>query len=405
MFTDIPPFAQRYYLDNRSRLSKLNLDEVLEKPCITTLVISAYNEGGNTDPRKTKLGNTISNIISQKNPDGTFVNNNSYELLVVSNASTDNTLDVVRDLAEEYPDVKILLHEEQTKGIKFAKRRAFDEGFQRSLLRAVHGRMPSYLLTTDADIVQFDPYWLSHAMDHAKKNLPGGLSGWYRFDSQTENLLPNATTILYEQLSFYTNLWQIFGRATPGANSGFHPFTYAEIDGYTVAFDHAGDLHLGNKTIIQGHTISELDQNVIVDGRRLRLNPAEFVAGMGYKSGLEKEYDKEKSNDVDLRFEDMSLFRSLRLYETIRTHFFLQCAIKPKVVFNESNKEYFLNMLNGGSNYELLKSTLKKGFAIQEAREIALDLMHLLGNTVFDRLKSENTNYSNLAYPTKFTTR
>jgi len=378
-----------FYLTNYTNIERLSSElrnvKKLDKETKATIMISAYNEGNVLRPEKSNLYQTLSLLQSQIDFDGKQVSNDLFEVLIIDNASTDNTSKIPSIFQKRYPKFKLLLSQEDTKGVEYAKKYGFDltvyrffESYKESLLKK---RIPEYIIASiDADSEEIDRYWLAGIIEKTLSKDADCYGGETRFPKRIRSGFPKAISLLDEYTSLSSAfLWPVFGNPTPGVNCCFFPHSVVIAGGYNISFSkHAGDMYLGNKVVSLGGLSKPLSSHVVVSPRRFLQNPLAFVSGHAYKHGL---IDiREEVNAKDLNLEEFRKAQSYRRKELARTQIILQSILKPNIVLSNKNEDFFNLLFVGDKNFQKFKT----------------DLLDLLGNPILKSVDVLMERYSKL---------
>ncbi len=197
-----------------------------EQPTIS-VVICAHNE-------QDWITHTLSSLLVQnRRPD---------EIVVVDNASTDQTGVVVRQFIAEHPDQKILLVEEPKKGLHIARETGW---------RAAHGDL---IAGTDADIT-FPADWLQRIAAAFEDPAVGAVTGITRYN----DALPIAN---------WATRWGDDNRrklqTLCGGNNAVRRAILEAVDGYRDKPDGAfEDQYVSQKILDAGYSI-KFDDDLLV---------------------------------------------------------------------------------------------------------------------------------------------
>ncbi|GIV41500.1 MAG: glycosyl transferase family 2 [Vicingaceae bacterium] len=146
------------------------IEEVEQWPPVS-IIICAKNERDN-------IINNLPLILEQNYPD--------FEVIVVNDASTDDTEDILKGLTVIYPNLKYTFSTENDEKY-FSKKRALTIGIKKS--------QHNHLLLTDADCRPSSKNWIKHMMASYQNNTEivlgyspyirqkGWLNDWIRFDT------------------------------------------------------------------------------------------------------------------------------------------------------------------------------------------------------------------------------
>ncbi len=111
----------------------INMDEATKHQGLVSILMPAYNE-------QSTLRTCVERVLEASLPDGL-----TRELIIVDDASTDGTGDIVRELAQEHADAIRAFHQEVNQGKGAAIRRAVAE------------MSGDYVIIQDADL-EYDPF-------------------------------------------------------------------------------------------------------------------------------------------------------------------------------------------------------------------------------------------------------
>lgn len=223
-----------FYTQNSDAIkhSSDNLDPTV------AVVIPAHNEEG-------YLARTLASI------NAAFGLRTDVCLLVVDNASTDATAEIVQEFGG-------ILVREPKKGIGQARQTG---------LEAVPSSV-KYVLTTDADTV-VQPDWISRHQEALSQR-------YIVFTYGGVKLIPENTTSLSNKINFSLccitsnsdkEVRNIFNRSTGGSNNGFRKESAIACGGYDRNLTHAEDYHLHRNILSFGYD-APIDSEVITSARR-----------------------------------------------------------------------------------------------------------------------------------------
>ncbi|WP_419736087.1 glycosyltransferase [Pseudomonas sp. COR18] len=156
--------AQRNFAIGRRVLSNNIVDMLDLSPCGGTMrdtvsvsvVLPLYNESDRIDV-------VLDSLFHQKTRDN-LITHASYELIIVDNNSTDDSVAKIRRFSERHPSLDIHVIQELTQGVSSARKRGMDYASLRSKERDIRLGVDNrhYIASADADCT-VDPYWL-HAL-------------------------------------------------------------------------------------------------------------------------------------------------------------------------------------------------------------------------------------------------
>lgn len=163
-----------YYLLIFSRFSFSNSPEVKSKKIAVSVIICAKNEAEN-------LKQHLPLIVKQDYHD--------YEIVLINDASVDNTLEVMESFASRYSNIKIV-NVENNETFWASKKYALTLGIKAS--------KNDYLLFTDADCKPISKYWIKEMSSHFsnQKTLVLGYGGYEKIKNSLLNKLIRFETLL-----------------------------------------------------------------------------------------------------------------------------------------------------------------------------------------------------------------
>lgn len=169
-----------------------------------SVVICAYNE-------QDFIADTIKSLSQQRRlPD---------EVIVVNNASTDNTADVIQACIEEYPQLNIRLINEQKKGLHHAR----EAGWRQAI--------GDIIAMTDADI-RFPEDWLEIIEASFEDQEVGAITGIVRYPEAPKFI--DWVTWVCDQLYQPEGIGKMITKeyVLNGGNSAYRRSTLEVVDGY-----------------------------------------------------------------------------------------------------------------------------------------------------------------------------
>jgi len=219
-----------------------------------------------THNRAELLGPCLELLLGQKG-------HSSYEIIVVDNASTDNTAEVIRDFFKSDPQGRLVHEFEPEIGKSYALNRA---------LKLARGGI---LLFTDDDVL-VGTDWVNNMADAFKANDADGVGGKILPEWKTERpewfsraLYPNLALIDYGDDTFVINN----DRPYYGANMAFRRLVFEKIGNFKTHLGRKGKLLLGNED-------TELCKRAMKAGFRLIYNPNACVHHIIQDDRMTKKY-------------------------------------------------------------------------------------------------------------------
>jgi glycosyltransferase involved in cell wall biosynthesis len=208
-----------------------------------SIVIPAYNE-------EKWIEKTLIAALAQDYPD--------FEIIVVDNASTDKTSEIVQKFVSSHPKIKLV--EEKRKGLLYAREA---------------GRLAAkgdIIVQLDADCLPF-PEWLSIGMQFFKKQKVVAVSGPYNFYDAPPGI--RITTDIAQRYIFYPvrMITNAFGRGTMfvGGNAFIRAKALKKIGGYDTSIDfYSEDADTGVRLAQVGNVIYSTDIMIDSSARRFK---------------------------------------------------------------------------------------------------------------------------------------
>ncbi|AXB47290.1 glycosyltransferase [Amycolatopsis albispora] len=160
--------GQRHFGEGRAErlLDELFLAPMGERT-LASVVLPVYNEAAN-------LPAVLDSLYHQRG-----IDRSAYEVVLVDNNSTDDTVAIARRFAEEHPDLALHVVPEPEQGVACARRTGMDFASARSKNRGAGADERFLLVSADADC-RVDPGWLAEllaAMESGKAAI--GVCDYY----------------------------------------------------------------------------------------------------------------------------------------------------------------------------------------------------------------------------------
>jgi len=193
-----------------------------------SVIICAYNE-------QDWIGKTLNSLLQQKRlPD---------EIIVVNNASTDNTEGVVRQIIAEHPELPIKIVLQPRKGLHHARETGW---------RAARSDI---IVITDADIL-FPPEWLQQYETAFADPSVDAITGILRYNDAPAII--NWMTWISDQLYQPEGIGRLMTKeyVLTGGNSAYRRTMLEAVDGYlNKPPDMLEDRHMSHKIQSAGYKV------------------------------------------------------------------------------------------------------------------------------------------------------
>lgn len=334
--------------------------EIVTTTARAVVVIPAYNEGQS-------ISRTLGSLTSQRHMDGRHHTKDDLEIVVVDNASTDNTAEIVREFARTSSEVPITLLTEPEKSVVRARIR----GMSYAAL-ARDGSAPAFLASADADTI-YPSHWLSSAIDELQTTGADAASCagffspelWEQAPQLTQRYLSEVGTVFFppetvqrlklQGRSFLLTeeLLRDFVRPISSAGLVLRRDAYLRAGGYrreftgdgtTEIYDEGWRLHL-QLDQIGANTIYVANSPFVTSPRRLvksTTQPLTSQTGTSYRGGM-TDIRGDISREEYAAFEEEMMdtdWSGVQQY-VVRGNLVLRCISRPGLI--HTNARYFDN--------------------------------------------------------------
>ncbi|RAJ68870.1 glycosyltransferase involved in cell wall biosynthesis [Streptomyces sp. Amel2xB2] len=251
-----------------------------------SVVLPVYNEAAN-------LPAVLASLHGQRGPEGPL-DRDLYEVVLVDNNSTDDTVAIARRFAADHPDLALHIVPEPEQGVACARKTGMDFAAQRSRRRA--GADPEqrfYLVSADADC-RVDARWLWEllsAMDAGKAAI--GVCDYY-YEPEHFTGRPRLWDAIQRTLRCRAVTFSLFGGFPDGKGFAVDRDAYEKVGGIEIFYQ------LQNGRFVN-HLSDDWDFGILVRGSgedityvpasRVEINPRrvnhaidEVITGRAYGS-------------------------------------------------------------------------------------------------------------------------
>ncbi|MCX7871133.1 MAG: glycosyltransferase family 2 protein [bacterium] len=321
-----------------------------------SVVVPAYNE-------EKYILNSLRSLINQN-----LVNTISYEIIVVDNASTDNTYKIVKDFIDKYKksndNITFELIKEDRKGVAFARQTGFS---------AANSKV---IATLDADCIA-SPLWIrtifnifNYDYDYLYnpffKNLPSKIMDNLKATINKEIVAATGMIKFYDadtpELKFINNLIPLFLNignffylfpSLHGSNLAVLKKAFLQVNGFNLNLKTGEDLDLGLKLEKIGRIVY-LPAIVYASSRRFKKNIIKAILIYTVANFLfHRITGKPLINELDTpRGEKENILQKLNLENLnslIKENFFKDINLIENNLFeNFFNNLFFINKNNNG---------------------------------------------------------
>ncbi|MGC4852537.1 glycosyltransferase [Micromonospora sp. DT4] len=253
-----------------------------------TVVLPVFNEAAN-------LTAVLGSLAAQRGPTGPL-ERGVFDVLLVDNNSTDDTVARARHLAATYPGLQVHVIGEPEQGVSCARKTGMDFAARRARLRdaSTVDPRPFYLVSADADC-WVDPYWLSElltAMEGSKAAI--GVCDYY-YDREHFTQRPLLWDAIDRTLRCRAVTFGLFGGFPDGKGFAAERQAYERVGGIELSYqlkDGRFLNHLSDDWDFGILVRASGDDITYVPGSRVEINPRrvdhaidEVIAGRAYGAG------------------------------------------------------------------------------------------------------------------------
>ncbi len=254
--------ATEYLLEKARILPITRWLPKLNKSIVVSVVIPAYNEA-----------NFVGNLLMALNKQ--TLDKAKYEVLVVNNGSTDNTVEKIKKIQPKLAYPLYLLNEKRP-GAGNARKTGIDEVIRRYIDRSNDVR--HYIAITDADAIP-TPHWLTTIIETLQsKSKSAAVSGTYHAGKNVDRYVEKKLKIekyFLKPSTICDYLDKLVGQTRlRGPNSAFEIECYAAAGGFEQPVNNDGTIaprecfQLSESIRVKGYEIYSLNLPVIASQRR-----------------------------------------------------------------------------------------------------------------------------------------
>ncbi|TQK42747.1 glycosyl transferase family 1 [Streptomyces sp. SLBN-118] len=251
-----------------------------------SVVLPVYNEADN-------LPAVLSSLHEQRCGDGPL-DKSLYEVVLVDNNSTDDTVRIARRFAVDHPDLAIHVVPEPEQGVACARKKGMDFASVRSRRRARSAAEERfYLVSADADCtVDQDWLWELYTAMESSKAAIGVCNYYYAKEHFTRR--PRLWTAIQRTLRCRAETFGLFGGFPDGKGFAVDRDAYEKVGGIEIFYqlrDGHFVSHLSDDWDFGIRVSSAGEEITYVPGSRVEINPRrvnhaidEVITGRAYGS-------------------------------------------------------------------------------------------------------------------------
>ena len=250
-----------------------------------SVVLPVYNESDRID-------DVLLSLYQQKTHNG-LITHDSYELIVVDNNSTDDSVEKINAFKARNPSMDIHVIEEKIQGVSSARKRGMDYASVRSKARDSRLGVPRkhYIASADADCT-VDPYWL-HALIEKMLEENGDLGTCnYYYNEASFSARPRLFREIQKTLRCRDISFSLFGGFPDGKGFAVERALYDKVGGIEIFYQlHNGrfvehlsdDWDFGIRVIAWGgKPVYARESHVEINSRRVDTILEEVITGIAY---------------------------------------------------------------------------------------------------------------------------
>ena len=250
-----------------------------------SVVLPVFNESDRIDA-------VLLSLLQQQTRNG-LITHASYELIIVDNNSTDDSVGKINDFHAQHPAMDIHIIEEKVQGVSSARKRGMDYASLRS--RARDSRLgregKHYIVSADADCT-VDPWWLHELVEKmmTEKGDLGTCNYYYNLDSFRHR--PNLFREIDKTLRCRDFSFSLFGGFPDGKGFAVERTLYDRVGGIEILYqlnqgrfvEHlSDDWDFGIRVIAWGgKPVYASASRVEINSRRVDTILEEVITGVAY---------------------------------------------------------------------------------------------------------------------------
>ncbi|WEX91699.1 glycosyltransferase (plasmid) [Sinorhizobium garamanticum] len=250
-----------------------------------SIVLPVYNESN-------RINDVLLSLFNQKTYRG-MITHESYELIIVDNNSTDDSVEKINAFNAQNPLLDIHIIKETVQGVSSARKRGMDYASSRSKARdsRLGVQKKHYIVSADADCT-VDPYWL-HALIEKMVEENGDLGTCnYYYNEESFRHRPNLFREIQKTLRCRDMSFSLFGGFPDGKGFAVERTFYDKVGGIEIFYqlnngrfvEHlSDDWDFGIRVIAWGgNPVYARDSRVEINSRRLDTILEEVITGTAY---------------------------------------------------------------------------------------------------------------------------
>ncbi|MFC0804825.1 glycosyltransferase family 2 protein [Ensifer sp. P24N7] len=250
-----------------------------------SVVLPVFNEGE-------RINEVLESLYCQHTQDE-LITNDSYEVIVVDNNSTDNSVAQINAFKVKHSSIDIYIIDETVQGVSSARKRGMDYAAMRAKVRdnRLGKTNKHYIVSADADCT-VSPYWLHHLIDKMMKEDGDLGTCKYYYDETSFHHRPNLFREIQKTLRCRDFSFQLFGGFPDGKGFAVERDFYDKVGGIEIFYqlnngrfvEHlSDDWDFGIKVIAHGGKPVYAEESCVqINSRRVDTILDEVITGAAY---------------------------------------------------------------------------------------------------------------------------
>lgn len=328
-------------------------EAIMRDTTFVSVVLPVFNESARIDA-------VLSSLFNQQSINA-LITHNSYELIIVDNNSTDDSVSRINAFKENNPSLDIHIIKEQVQGVSSARKRGMDYAALRSRIRdsETGETRKHYIISADADCT-VDSLWLHTLIDKmiSENGDLGTCNYYYNYDDFRQR--PNLYREIKKTLRCRDFSFSLFGGFPDGKGFAVERQLYEKSDGIEILYqlnnggfvEHlSDDWDFGIKVIAcGGKPVYARESCVEINSRRVDTILDEVITGIAYGSdGIiimkdvrpESEARPSSLRDTDEAQSQQAWFYSIKDY--IPKNIILPALLNPNILLDREDVRDFFN--------------------------------------------------------------
>jgi glycosyltransferase involved in cell wall biosynthesis len=278
--------GQQVLSNNVINMLDLNYSGVnMRDNIFVSVVLPVYNESNRID-------DVLVSLFNQKTHNN-MMTHDSYELIIVDNNSTDDSIEKINTFKTQNPSMDIHIIQETIQGVSSARKRGMDYASLRSKARdsRLGVKNKYYIASADADCT-VDSYWL-HALIEKMVAENGDLGTCnYYYNEESFRKRPNLFNEIQKTLRCRDMSFSLFGGFPDGKGFAVERGIYDKVGGIEIFYqlnngrfvEHlSDDWDFGIRVIAWGgKPVYARDSRVEINSRRVDIMLEEVITGIAY---------------------------------------------------------------------------------------------------------------------------